>query len=467
MLGYLLMDHWKDNKSMLLRLGADLVAVTAAWFAAYILRFYVIPGGIGKPLDFFARLGLIVIVLFLFFMYSNKLYTGTRILTWIDEISSLILASIQSVLGLVIILYFFFPARVSRLTIFLFLALVVLFLIIERILVKNLLFRLRAKGWNMKNVLLIGYGEELRKYYEFYRNPIHGIRMVGQYGAENTGQVIEGLKQLKGTLESLLEKLDPDIVVISIPESANNLSQKYIAACYDKMSSLMVILDFPFSTIGTQVATLNGQHVLQINHTNLTLYDRFIKRLLDIVFSLLGLILLFPLLLFIAVTVKITSKGPVLFVQKRVTVHNRVFNMLKFRTMKNGSSIEEGNGTDCWTVKNDPRVTRFGRFLRRTSLDELPQLINVLSGNMSLIGPRPERPELSAVFGDEIPGYRLRHKVKTGMSGWAQVNGWRGNTSLSKRIEFDLYYIQNWSLLLDIKIVILTIVKGFINKNAY
>jgi lipopolysaccharide/colanic/teichoic acid biosynthesis glycosyltransferase len=140
--------------------------------------------------------------------------------------------------------------------------------------------------------------------------------------------------------------------------------------------------------------------------------------------------------------------------------------MYKFRTMQSGADTS-GNGTKGWTVKNDPRTTRIGKFLRRTSLDELPQLFNVLAGTMSLVGPRPERPELAHEFGYEIPGYRLRHKVKTGMSGWAQIHGWRGNTSLAKRIEYDLYYIQNWSLLLDVKIVVLTLVKGFINKNAY
>ena len=162
--------------------------------------------------------------------------------------------------------------------------------------------------------------------------------------------------------------------------------------------------------------------------------------------------------------VKLSSKGPVFFRQKRVTRDGRVFEMLKFRSMR--TDMPEQNGPH-WTEEDDPRVTKLGRILRKTSLDELPQFFNVLSGSMSLIGPRPERPELVEEFKKTIPGYDLRHKVKAGISGWAQVNGLRGNTSIEKRVAFDLYYIRNWSVFLDFKIVILTFFKGFINKNAY
>jgi len=375
-------DQWKDNKGFILRITADLAAITASWFLAYFLRFYVIPGGIGKPLDFFARLGIVVIGLFLFFLNSNKLYSSMRRFTWIDEITSVILASVQAVLGLVIILYFFFPSRVSRLTISIFLITSIIFLILERIFVKNLLYRLRAKGWNVKNTLVAGFGPAMEKYIDTYKNPCYGIRLIGQFGCETPDQQIADLQQYQGNLEETIEKLKPDIVVISLPEEFNDITQTYISACYDHMSMLMVILNFHFSTIGSQIVTLNGQHVMQINNTNLSIYDRMAKRLVDIVFSLLGIILLSPIMLVIALLVTATSRGPVFFVQKRVTRNDRIFSMYKFRTMQSGADTS-GNGTKGWTVKNDPRTTRIGKFLRRTSLDELPQLFNVLAGNMS------------------------------------------------------------------------------------
>ena len=169
-------------------------------------------------------------------------------------------------------------------------------------------------------------------------------------------------------------------------------------------------------------------------------------------------------MLFIAIGIKITSPGPVFFKQERISENNKPFNMLKFRSMK----VQKESDTNViWTTQNDPRKTKFGSFLRKTSLDELPQFFNVFMGQMSIVGPRPERPYWVDKFKDEIPNYMLRHYVKTGITGWAQVNGWRGDTSIEERIKCDNYYIQNWSLMLDIKIIFLTVFKGFINKNAY
>ena len=169
-------------------------------------------------------------------------------------------------------------------------------------------------------------------------------------------------------------------------------------------------------------------------------------------------------MLFVAFLVKATSKGPVIFKQERVGLHNKPFMMYKFRTMYLQQPGEEKKG---WTVKGDPRITRVGAFLRKTSLDELPQLFNVLKGDMSLVGPRPERPQFVEKFREEIPRYMIKHQVRPGMTGWAQINGYRGDTSIRKRIEYDIYYIENWSMTLDLKILFLTVFKGFINENAY
>ena len=185
---------------------------------------------------------------------------------------------------------------------------------------------------------------------------------------------------------------------------------------------------------------------------------------MDILGACFGIIIASPVMLVCAILVKATSEGPVIFKQERVGLHNKVFKMYKFRTMEVQKQSAEEN---AWTVKNDPRVTKVGKFMRKTSLDELPQLFNILMGEMSLVGPRPERPQWVDKYKEEIPRYMIKHQVRPGLTGWAQVNGYRGDTSIRKRIEYDLFYIENWSLALDIKILFMTIFKGFVNKNAY
>ena len=189
-----------------------------------------------------------------------------------------------------------------------------------------------------------------------------------------------------------------------------------------------------------------------------------VKRCMDVCGSLAAIVVFSPVMLLMVLLIKLTSPGPLIFKQERVGLHNRPFQMYKFRSMEVQKERDEQK---CWTVKNDPRVTGIGKFMRKTSIDELPQLFNVLKGDMSLVGPRPERPQFVEKFREEIPRYMVKHQVRPGMTGWAQINGYRGDTSIRKRIEYDLYYIENWTVGLDLKILFLTFFKGFINKNAY
>ena len=193
-------------------------------------------------------------------------------------------------------------------------------------------------------------------------------------------------------------------------------------------------------------------------------YRNYGKRAIDFTCAGLVLLVIWPLLILLAILVKIDSKGPAVFVQDRLTLGGRVFHMYKFRTMEVQKPSSEQK---AWTTKNDPRVTKVGKLLRKTSIDEMPQIFNVLKGDMSLVGPRPERPLFVEKFKEEIPRYMIKHQVRPGMTGWAQVNGFRGDTSIRKRVEYDLYYIENWTMAFDIKILFLTLFKGFINKNAY
>jgi len=213
------------------------------------------------------------------------------------------------------------------------------------------------------------------------------------------------------------------------------------------------------------IEDLEGLPVINIRKVPLSnVVNRAIKRTIDIVGAFVALLLFAIPMLLVAVLIKCTSKGPVIFSQVRVGLHNKEFKMYKFRSMVVQEASKEAN---AWTTKNDVRVTGIGKFIRKTSIDELPQLINVLKGDMSLVGPRPERPKFVEKFKEEIPRYMIKHQVRPGITGWAQVNGYRGDTSIRKRIEHDVHYIENWTLGFDIKILFLTIFKGFINKNAY
>ena len=210
---------------------------------------------------------------------------------------------------------------------------------------------------------------------------------------------------------------------------------------------------------------LEGLPVINIRHVPLTnLLNRTIKRAVDIFGALVAIVLFSPVMILAALAVKLTSRGPVIFCQERVGLHNKPFKMYKFRSMTLQPAEKEKHQ---WTTPGDSRVTKVGAFIRKTSIDEMPQFFNVLKGDMSLVGPRPERPFFVEKFREEIPRYMIKHQVRPGMTGWAQVNGYRGDTSIRKRIEHDLYYIENWTLGFDFKILFLTFFKGFINKNAY
>lgn len=210
---------------------------------------------------------------------------------------------------------------------------------------------------------------------------------------------------------------------------------------------------------------LQGLPIIHIRHVPLTnMFNATMKRLVDIAGAVFGLVIFSPIMLVTALLVKVTSPGPVLYSQERVGLHNHTFKMYKFRSMEVQDPKKERSQ---WTTPHDPRVTPIGKFIRKTSIDEMPQFFNILVGDMSLVGPRPERPLFVEKFKEEIPRYMIKHQVRPGLTGWAQVNGYRGDTSITKRIEHDLYYIENWSLGFDFKIMFLTIFKGFINKNAY
>ena len=274
--------------------------------------------------------------------------------------------------------------------------------------------------------------------------------------------VLGDTSQLEHFLEENL--LDEIAITLSLKEYEN--LEKIVAACEKSGVHTKFIPDYN-NIIPTRPYTedLQGLPVINIRHVPLNnLLNATIKRMMDIAGALVAIVIFSPVMLITAILIKLTSPGPLIYSQERVGLHNRTFKMYKFRSMEVQAPSAERTK---WTTPNDPRVTPVGRFIRKTSIDEMPQFFNILKGDMSLVGPRPERPFFVERFKEEIPRYMVKHQVRPGLTGWAQVNGYRGDTSITKRIEHDLYYIENWSLGFDFKILFLTIFKGFINKNAY
>lgn len=341
---------------------------------------------------------------------------------------------------------------------------------LERNVIRMVLRSARSKGYNQKHVLLIGYSRAAEGYIDrVLANPEWGYQVRGilddhmERGAGYRGvKVIGSTKNLNNILD--LNVLDEIAITLSIREYGN--LEQMVAACEKSGVHTKFIPDYN-NIIPTKPYTedLQGLPVINIRHVPLNdMLNATMKRAVDIFGAIVALILFSPIMLVTAIVIKVTSSGPLIFKQERVGLHNRPFRMYKFRSMEvQAPDKEKGQ----WTTPHDPRVTPIGRFIRKTSIDEMPQLINVLLGDMSLVGPRPERPFFVERFKEEIPRYMIKHQVRPGMTGWAQVNGYRGDTSITKRIEHDLYYIENWTLGFDFKILFLTFFKGFINKNAY
>jgi len=278
---------------------------------------------------------------------------------------------------------------------------------------------------------------------------------------------VSDLKVL-GTVEDLprlIEEHQIAHVFIALPLNRYHEARRV----FDKLSQTLVevrlVADLPsMAGLSLTTTTLDGLPVIGLRESPHFGLNVLVKRAMDVMLSLLALLILSPVLLLVALLVKLTSPGPVFYRQERCGLNGEAFQMLKFRSMRSDAEVQSG---PVWAQKEDPRRTRFGSFLRKTSLDELPQLINVLKGDMSLVGPRPERPVFIQQFRRTVPNYMVRHCVKAGITGWAQVNGWRGNTSLRKRIEHDLYYITHWNPWLDVRILWLTVFRGLMNRNAY
>ncbi|MGZ4969871.1 MAG: undecaprenyl-phosphate glucose phosphotransferase [Methylobacter sp.] len=345
-----------------------------------------------------------------------------------------------------------------------------LFVLTARSLLSHLLQWLRAHGWSQGRIVLVGLNRmAVAVSGQLNQSSWAGLQVIGYIDdrSENRHSIGDFSLPRLGELDDLAAIVAKEAIdEVWIAFTGESLAERAQYQLRHLPVSIRLVIDcFAFKQSKfLSLNTVAGIPTLDFSVSPLHGVNRYIKEVMDRLFALILLVLISPLLLLIAVGVKLSSKGPVFYRQERVGWNNRSFTMLKFRSMPVDAEAKTGA---VWAKPGENRATRFGGFLRKTSLDELPQLINVLMGDMSLVGPRPERPDFVEVFKDQVPNYMKKHMVKAGITGWAQVNGWRGDTDLNRRIEHDLYYIQHWSVWFDLEIALRTVLTGFINKNAY
>ncbi len=478
-----------QERSLLLQrllFGLDLVLIAAAWVLAWVVRFEWLPTPERVPLHKYLAFLPVVLVLWSAVFLLSGLYHARR-----AQRLTLVAWAVARAVGLgllssVAATFFYREFSFSRLHMLIFGVVSSVFLVGLRASIYLALRRARASGKNRRRVLIVGAGKAGQRLARAFRQyPWMGFEVLGfldDRGSNVEPEPIDGLyptpnparPRILGHVDDIGPVLDRlrvqgfpvDLVYAALPLEAAHKIERVAEAVSIRTASLALVPDlFQLELlVNARVSDVDGLPVLHLLDEAPFDVRQVAKRLLDLAFSGVALLLLAPLMAVIAVAVKLSSPGPVFYGQERMSLNGQTFKMLKFRSMPVNAEAKSGA---VWAKSGEQRATKVGAFLRRTSLDELPQFINVLRGDMSVVGPRPERPVFIEQFRHEVPGYMLRHKMKAGITGWAQIHGWRGNTSIEKRIEYDLYYVQNWSLWLDVKIMAMTPFKGLVHENAY
>ncbi|QIB68179.1 undecaprenyl-phosphate glucose phosphotransferase [Aminipila butyrica] len=453
----------KENQRILnqLNLLTDGVVILLAMSLAYGLRFLVFQGATNHMGgSTYISLGLVVIPLYLLIYTGFGLYESFRRKDFSEELGLIIKGNLLGIIILLTCLFIFKKIDLSRWTLVLFFVLNVSGTAAKRYIMRNILKSYRQKGYNIKHVILIGDGTLAQDYlHAVYKNKSLGFSILGYMSAHKS---LKNLRYL-GNYQQIYETLDlfnADEVVVALEADEFHLLPSIIASCEKSGTKLCVIPFYSkYMPSNPYMDEIDGIPLINMRRIPLdNLLNAMAKRLLDITGSLVLILLSSPLMLIAALGTKLSSPGPIIFTQERIGLNKKTFTMYKFRSMR-------VNGLEGikWTTLDDPRKTKFGSFIRKFSIDELPQFFNVLKGDMSLVGPRPERPFFVEQFKEKIPLYMVKHQVRPGITGWAQINGFRGDTSIEKRIEHDIYYIENWDLLFDIRILFLTLFKGMVN----
>lgn len=465
----------KDNQLLFNRIQVvtDGITIAAAYLLSIVVRFQ---GPWANrlihhlPFRTYSRMLVWIIPVYLYLYYAMDMYSSRRMSGRKRELYSIIKANTIGALAFIVILYFIHQNHISRAVLFIFWGLNIFLETFTRNIIRYILRFVRNRGFNLKYVLLVGYSKSAEAYINRIRlNPQWGYVVRGILDNRvEAGTIYKGVKVLGKipNLEVILPENKLDEIAITLSLDEYEQLEDVVKLCEKSGVHTKFIPDYNrFIPNRPYMEDLQGLPVINIRRIPLSnSINMMVKRMMDIAGSI-GMIILFsPVMLFSVLAIKLTTNGPVIFSQERVGLHNKPFKMYKFCTMVAQSPEDEKEG---WTTKNDPRVTGIGKVLRRTSLDELPQLFNILMGDMSIVGPRPERTQFVEKFKEEIPRYMIKHQVRPGLTGWAQVNGLRGDTSIEERVEYDIYYIENWTVGFDIKIIFLTVFKGFINENAY
>jgi len=473
----------KDNQNELnrLRVVLDLITIVISYFLTYFLFFYVFPkssflgGTISEAIskrDYELAI-LYIAPLHVFIFWLLQLYRTMRVTGRRLEAFKVFEGNLISVLSVVFFFWLFvktYSLHFSRMFLFEFGFINTLAIIFQRNILRIIIVQFRRKGFNKKQILVVGYSRACEAFLDrVYGNARWGYAIYGILDDhEVVGKTYKNYPVI-GSISELADVLAKNIVdevFVTLSLKEYERLEEVVQLCEKAGVQTKFVPDYGnLMSSRPYTEDLVGLPVIYVRQVPLNdLFNAFCKRAVDVLGSLFGIVVFSPIMLFTAIMIKLTSPGPILFKQERIGFRNRPFRMYKFRSMKLQTEEDEEKG---WTTKGDPRVTKFGSFIRKTSIDEVPQLFNVLIGQMSLIGPRPERPQFVDKFKEEIPRYMVKHQVRPGMTGWAQVNGLRGDTSIAERVNFDIYYIENWSLGFDMKILFLTFFKGFINKNAY
>lgn len=451
-------------------LAGDLLLVAGSWLLAYLARFYVIGPqsrhGI-PPLEPYLLMLLPILIVWGIAFRAFDLYHPRRIGSRLSEVAGIAKASTVGALVLVSVMTFFFREYdYSRVVIVYFWIFSIAGVSFARYAFREALRVARRRGYNLRYALVVGGGDLAAGVVQRLKaRPDTGIQILGVVGDEK--RAAAGVQSLGGfaDLRAVLDAHEVDHVILALAHEEYGRLGGLIEAIGDEPVTIHVVPDLGrFTSLRGGVEEFEGLPFVHLRESPLYGWSRVAKRAFDVAFSLGVLALLSPALIALAAGVKLTSRGPILYGQERMGLDGQRFRMMKLRTMRVDAERETG---PVWAAAVDDRRTPIGAFLRRFSLDELPQFINVLRGEMSVVGPRPERPVFVERFRRTVPGYMLRHKVKSGVTGWAQVHGLRGNTSLEKRIEYDIEYIERWSFWLDLKIIGLTVVRVLFDRNAY
>ncbi len=472
--GTTLVDLLKQRASVLFAVtlvALDVLMAGAAFYLAYLLRLQSEYQNISPTFSTYWGMMIVQIIGIVTTFFFYRLYHKHRALSHIDEFYLVFGATSVGAIVSIALISFIYKNQLDypRLMMVYAWLLTIVFISVGRILHARIRWSLQARDWGGVRILIIGAGDVARAILQKIRQSSGlGYKVIGFVSNGNTAaKTVLGVPVLGGTKEisRIIEEQAIDEVIIGMPEATHQEILAIIANCERERVAIKVFPDV-FQIMATEVSIddLNGLPLLSVRDVALRGWRLTIKRGMDIIVSSIALVFTSPIMLLVALLIKLDSPGAVFYIQERMGLDGTPFPMIKFRSMRADAETGDKAG---WTTQNDSRRTRLGAFIRRFSIDEMPQFINVFLGDMSLVGPRPERPIFVNQFKQSIPRYMERHREKAGLTGWAQINGLRGDTSIIERTKYDLWYIENWSILLDLKILLRTAISIFFDKNAY